>query len=455
MNRSAQSRRFIALVLVVIAAVAFLVRLVDVQIVSAAELNAEAKDKRAVPVTIPSVRGEIVDRNGLVLATTDQRYDVQLSPKNTRLNGGKFHQSDPDGVGTVTVTSEEAFAQIGEITGQSAEEIQEIVDEALEDDPKSDFAYVQRSIDLVQLEALKDLAIPWLTFEVQHSRVYPNGAVAGNLIGFSGSDGEPQAGIEIAQDECMTGVDGAESYERSMDGVPLPGSAVVEREAVDGGTVQLSIDRDLQWEAQQTINHYVRDVSAAWGLLVVMDAETGELVAVAEDGSVDPNDVDGSDADKREARSFTSPYEPGSTFKTITMAALIDQGLATPSTQYLTPDYIEPESGVRFGDSFNHEPKKWTMAGILTQSSNVGTAMLGNQLSARPATTTCRSSGSDSRRAPACRSKIRACSTRRISGIARRTTTPCSGRASPRPSCRRRGRIRRSRTRASAFPRRS
>nr|WP_243752780.1 penicillin-binding protein 2 [Leucobacter ruminantium] len=370
-----------ALGLIVIASLAFLVRLVDVQIVSASALNADAKDKRAVPVTIPSVRGDIVDRNGEVLATTDERYDVQLSPKNTQLNGGRFYRADPNGIGTVEVEAKDAFAEIGAITGQTADEIEKIVDDALAENPKSDFAYVKRSVDLTQLTALKELQIPWLTFEGQHKRTYPNGAIAGNILGFSGADGEPQAGVEVSQDACLTGTDGTEEYERSADGVPLPGSVVVTKKAVNGGTVELVIDRDLQWEAQQAINKQVQKVDAEWGLLVVMNAKTGELVAVAEDGSVDPNDVDASDGNKREARSFTSPYEPGSTFKTITAAALIDQGVATPTTPNLTPDHLQPEPGVRFGDSFSHPPMQWTLTGILTQSSNVGTSMLGAQLS--------------------------------------------------------------------------
>jgi cell division protein FtsI (penicillin-binding protein 3) len=381
--RGSSLRRAVALVIVIAAAALFLVRLVDVQVVSAAALNEDAKGKRAVPVPIESVRGDIVDRNGNVLATTDERYDVQLSPKNTQLNKGRFWRPDPErgGAATVEVTAEQAFAEIGEVTGQSAEEIQKIVDDALEKDPKSDFAYVKRGVDLSQLNALKKLGIGWLTFTPQHQRTYPNGAVGGNIVGFAGQDEEPQSGVELSQNECLTGSDGSEVYERGADGVALPGSLVVEKKAVDGGTVQLTIDRDLQWEAQQAINQQVQRVSAESGYLVIMNARTGELVAVAEDGSVDPNDVDGSDPEKREARSFTSPYEPGSTFKTITAAALIDQGAATPLTQNLTPDYLEPEPNVRFGDSFSHGPTQWTLTGILTQSSNVGTSMLGSALS--------------------------------------------------------------------------
>lgn len=382
--RGSGLRRTAALVIVIVMSVVFLVRLVDVQVVSAAALNNDALEKRAVPVTVPSLRGDIVDRNGMVLATTDERYDVQLSPKNTKLYGGKFWGPDLErGAGTVEVTTEEAFERIGEVTGQPAAEIQKIVDDALKENPKSDFAYVKRSIDLEQLNKLKALSIPWLTFDYHHKRTYPNGAIGGNLVGFSGMDEVAQAGVELSEEKCLTGVDGIETYERSADGVALPGSVVVERKAVNGGTVELTIDRDLQWEAQQSINAQVQEVAAAWGLLVIMNVKTGELVAVAEDGSVDPNDVDASDPTKLNARSFVAPYEPGSTFKMITAAALIDKGLATPATQNLTPDYLEPEAGVRFGDSFNHEPMPWTLAGILTQSSNVGTAVLGTQLDAK------------------------------------------------------------------------
>ncbi|MBL3687255.1 penicillin-binding protein 2 [Leucobacter zeae] len=381
--RGTRLRRAIALGLVVIAAFAFVVRLVDVQVVSASALNAEAKEKRAVPISIPSLRGDIVDRDGEILATTDERYDVQLSPKNTRATGGKFWRYDTErGAGTVEVTTEQAYAEIADITGQDADDIRKVVDDALADNPKSDFAYVKRSVDLSTLNRLKDLQIPWLTFESHHKRVYPNGAVGGNLVGFSGLDEVPQAGIELSQDACLTGTDGSERYERSEDGVPLPGSVVVERKAVDGGTVELSIDRDLQWEVQQSINRQVQEAGAESGYLVVMNVKTGELVAVAEDGSVDPNDVDASDPLKREARSFTSPYEPGSTFKALTAAALINEGVATPETRNLTPDFLEPEPNVRFGDSFNHPPMQWTLTGILVQSSNVGTATLGTQLSA-------------------------------------------------------------------------
>ncbi len=374
-------RRFVAMLLVLVGAVVFTVRLVDLQVVSAAALNAEAEGKRAVPVSIPSLRGDVIDRNGEILATTDERYDVQLSPKNARLNGGEFARAAGGGsLATVQVTAEQAFEEIGEITGQTGEEIAEIVDSALEINPKSDFAYVKRAVDLTTLNQLKALGIPWLTFDIHYTRTYPNGAVAGNLIGFSGFEDVPQAGVELSQDVCLTGIDGEESYEKGADGVALPGSAVVRQEAVDGGSVRLTIDRDLQWESQQVINEQVQKVAAEWGLLTIMDIETGELIAVAEDGSVDPNDVDASDPTKREARSFVAPYEPGSTFKVISAAALIDQGAATPNSLVQVPDSWQPEANVSFRDSFTHEVMPMTLTGTLVYSSNVGISMLGSRL---------------------------------------------------------------------------
>ncbi len=376
------ARRVIALVLVLIGAVVFTIRLVDVQIVSAAQHNEDALDKRGVPVAVPSVRGDIVDRNGVVLATTDERYDAQLSPKNVRLNGGKFWRVVEDGgIGTVQVSAEEAFAEIGSITGQSAEEIGAIVDDALAADPKSDFAYVKRGIDLTTLNALKELDIPWMTFDTNPQRVYPNGAVAGSIVGFVGSDGAPQAGIEFSQNECLVGIDGSETYEMGADGVRLPGSVVVAQEVENGGTVQLTLDVDLQFEAQQVLDAQVAKSAAEWGLLTIMDAKTGELLAVAEDRSVDPNDVSASTAERREARSFTWPYEPGSTSKILTAAMLVDQGAADAYTQYYTTYSATPEPGVVYSDAFVHDPMPWTLNGILVESSNVGITGIGARLS--------------------------------------------------------------------------
>lgn len=381
--RGPRGRNLVVFAIVLIAGLAFMVRLVDLQMISAPQMNEDSREKRAVPITLPSVRGDIVDRNGDVLATTDERYDVQLSPKNVDAKGTrKFTRPDLErGAGTVDVTADEAFAEIGAITGQSGAEIKKIVDDALAENEKSDFAYVKRGVDLSQLQALKELYIPWLTFDSQHKRVYPNGAVGGNIVGFAGQDEVAQAGVELSQDECLAGVDGAETYERGADGVQLPGSVVQTKAAENGGTVELTLDRDLQWAAQQIINEQTQNVGAEYGYLVIQDVKTGELVAVAEDDSVDPNDVNASDSSRHNARAFVQSYEPGSTFKVITAAALIDQGKATPQSTVSAPGSWQPQDGVSFSDWFPHGTQDWTLTGTLVYSSNVGISMLGSRLS--------------------------------------------------------------------------
>lgn len=379
--RAARIQRGIALSIVVLLGGVFTVRLLDLQLFSAPEYVAESKGKRAVDLTIPALRGDIVDRNGNVLATTDERYDVQLSPKNTRLKNGVVTRYNPEKMTSENVPFDQVLSEIGAITGQQPEEIKKIIDDALQENPNSDFAYVKKSVDLTALNKLKALEVPWLTFSSVFNRTYPNGAVAGNLVGFVGSEGEPQAGVELAQNECLKGEDGSESYERSADNVRLPGSTVVTKQATNGGTVQLSIDRDLQWQAQQIVNDTAHETEADWVMAVVMDVKTGELLAVAENGSVDPNKVSATDPAHRESRAFLAPYEPGSTFKTITVATLLEEGVATPETQNLTPYSWQPEEGVQFRDAFLHGDMQWTLTGILVHSSNVGTAMQGTKVS--------------------------------------------------------------------------
>jgi cell division protein FtsI (penicillin-binding protein 3) len=374
-ERKKRRRSTAALGIVLLIVGVFVFRLVDIQVVRAAELNDASVGKRSVPVVTKSIRGDIEDRNGEVLATTELRYDVQLSPKNV----SSFFRSK--GEGNTEITEKQAFTEIAQITGQSADDIDKIVQDALKKDAKSDFAYVKRSVDLAQLTELKKLNIPWVTFDQNPSRVYPNGAVGGNIVGFVGSENEAQAGIELSQDACLAGSDGIETYERGADGVALPGSTVVTDEVVNGGTVELTLDRDLQWQVQQAVNQQAAKVRAEWAMAIVMDAKTGEILAVGEDNSVDPNNVSATPAQKREARSYVAPYEPGSTFKTITAAALFDTGKATPLSQILTPGQFSSPDGAKFTDSKSHGNLRYTMTGVMVQSSNIGISLLGSQLS--------------------------------------------------------------------------
>ena len=369
-------RRIVATVVVLVAIVGlFVVRLVDIQVVRADTLSADSLGNRSVENTVYGSRGEILDANGVVLAGTVMRYDVQVSPRNAK----QFTRT-VDGAKT-TVTVPEAAAEIGAVTGQTGEQIEAIIADALADNPNSDFAYVSKKVDVDAFRAIYDLEIPWLTFAKSPSRVYPNGSVAGNLVGFVSSEGEAQAGLERGQDSCLASENGSETYERGADGVRLPESTVTTDAAVDGSDVITTIDSDLQFFVQQALAEQAQTTGAAWGNVVVQEVKTGKLVAVADYPSVDPNDVSLTEAEDRGSRAFTAPYEPGSTFKALTAASVIDAGLATPNSQVIAPYRYLPANGANVNDSSNHPDLRLTLTGVLINSSNTGMSKFGELLS--------------------------------------------------------------------------
>lgn len=370
------SRRLRLTALAVLAVVGiFVVKLVDLQVVRAEELTAEAEARRTIPVTTYGVRGSIVDADGTVLADSVERYDITAAPVNVNWTSGMTKMT-VDGE-RVDVPTAEAVAKVAELTGTVAADLQA----ALEEDRTSLFTYLVKAVDLATFTAVWDLDIAWIYSDMRPSRIYPSGAIAGNLVGFLGTD-DPLAGTERRYDECLAGSNGTSTYERSADGVRLPGSLVVADEPTDGGTVHLTIDSDLQWFAQQALAKRGTEVGADWGTAMVVRVDTGEIVVAADWPSIDPNDLDSVGPNDAGARSFVAPFEPGSIMKPVAFAALLDMGLITPDTQRVVPgNYTEGlPAGENITDVFSHGDLRWTATGILMNSSNIGTVMLSNQM---------------------------------------------------------------------------
>lgn len=354
----------------------FAVRLVDIQVVRAAALTADSVGNRSVGQTVYGSRGDIVDANGVVLAGTVTRYDVTISPKNAQ----EFTRTTDAGKDTVTVA--QAAAELGAITGQTGDEILSIIKKALANDPDSDFAYVTKRVDTDALRAIKKLDIPWVYPRTNPSRAYPNGAVAGNLVGYVAGDGEPQAGLELGRDSCLASKNGTETYEKGADGVRIPGSSVTTAQAENGGDVVTTIDSDLQWFVQQTLAEQAQATGAAWGTVVVEDAKTGKLLAVADYPSVDPNNVGGTkEPNDRGSRAFRASFEPGSTFKALTAASVLDAGVASANTHVVAPYRYLTDNGANVNDSHQHPDERLTLTGVLIESSNTGMSKFGEMLS--------------------------------------------------------------------------
>ncbi|MHB1234044.1 MAG: peptidoglycan D,D-transpeptidase FtsI family protein [Microbacteriaceae bacterium] len=361
-------RRLVLAIVMTLAILAvFVVRLVDIQIVQAKSLNAQSLGRRSVPVTTYGVRGNIVDSNGVVLAGSIMRYDVTMAPALVR------------DAKNAALTVDQAFAEIAAVMKTDPATYLAAYHAALQANPKSQFMYVTKGIDTAQFDALNALKIPWLVMTAHPARIYPDGAVAGNLTGFMGTDG-PQAGIELMANKCLASANGTSTYERGLDGVKLPGSTVTTKQAVNGGTVRLTINSDLQWFTQQAIAQQAIALGAQSATAIVVRVKDAHLMAVADYPSVDPNNVSGTPVSNLGSLAFSTPFEPGSIMKSLTAAALLDSGTATPASQVIAPYKRYLPWGGFIKDAFYHGSTHYTLTGILRDSSNVGISLLSQQM---------------------------------------------------------------------------
>jgi cell division protein FtsI (penicillin-binding protein 3) len=365
-------RRLAVAVLAVFAiVVVFSIRLIDIQVVRADDLKSVAGTNYRTD-TLWGTRGSIVDENGTVLATSVDRFNITAAPINVDLEGFERRVTG-EAKRTVHVSVMEALQEIADITGADVQQMYT----TLTADPDAQWALLVKGIKLDAFRAVVDLRIPWVYSEPQPARSYPNGAIAGNLVGLMGTDG-PLSGTEFQWNDCLASDNGQVSYAVSEDGVRMPGSEVVEDAAVDGGTVHLTIDADLQWFAQQALAEQGSAIGAQWGTAFVVDVKTGKIRAAADWPTVDPNDLNSAGADDSGARSFTAPYEPGSVIKTATVASLLDAGKLSASTKFEIPaGYTIPGVGFTIRDSVLHGGGlHYTTAGVLVESSNIGIAQM-------------------------------------------------------------------------------
>jgi len=353
---------------VVIVAIIFGIRLVDLQIVEADAINAKSYANRAVSRVLPSLRGQIVDNEGKVLARTDFKYDINAAPDIVAPFSRKVNGQE------ILVSKEQAAGEIAVLTGQTPADV------LMKISGTGKYSQVAKAVDASIYRQIKKLDIPWLFYDPRPARTYPSGAVAGGILGFLDPDGLPLEGIELAQNACLAGKDGEETFEKGVDGIKIPSSAITTKAAVPGKKIVLTINADLQYFAQQVLTANVAKLQADWGTAVVIEVKTGKILAAADAPSYDPNEPGKSSVENRGSRVFRTSFEPGSTMKMVTAATAIDQGKVTPETHFIAPFAmtIPHSNGYRVSDSHVHGNDKLTVAGVLRDSSNTGAMQIGN-----------------------------------------------------------------------------
>ncbi|MFC8600621.1 peptidoglycan D,D-transpeptidase FtsI family protein [Isoptericola sp. NPDC057191] len=351
----------------------FVGRLVQVQIFQGPALAAKAQKERTTQSVEIAHRGDIVDANGRVLATSVDRYTISAD--------------------TLAIQSFRGGQRVDTATGKAVQDgalgIAQLLAPILDEQPaelaarlNGDDRYVilkrnavpeiQRAITKLQLQA-------YISTELTSRRTYPAGVVAGTLVGYVDGDQVGQGGLERAYDDVLAGTDGKVTYERGRDGVMIPNSQQDATPAVPGSDVVLTIDSDVQWKAEDLIDQAVSSSGAAYGIAVVQRVGDGTVLAVADSGDVDPNDRSTSEV-ANGSRAVKDVFEPGSTGKVITMASALEGGYWKPDSQFTVPYRYTAPNGETFKDSHEHPVQHLTLAGVLAHSSNTGTVQIGEKI---------------------------------------------------------------------------
>ncbi|WP_322747006.1 peptidoglycan D,D-transpeptidase FtsI family protein [Streptomyces fagopyri] len=369
--------RMVSLALTLVMA-AFVVRLLQVQAVDASAYAAKAEQNRYVGRTLAATRGGITDRNGVELATSVDAYDITADP--TMFTRAATKVSD---------APEQAGALLGPILDQSPDTVARKL--RTKNTRYTLLAHRRTPQVWKQIKDLKTtlaakaetdrsavnflagvLAVP------ASKRVYPNGDLAAGILGWVNADGKGGGGVEQQLNKELSGKDGKIRYAQSG-GRQVPTVGSTETPAVAGSDVELTIDRDIQWAAQNAIAEQVKKSKADRGYVIVQDTRTGEVLAMADSPGFDPNDLSQASAAALGNAALQDAYEPGSTAKVMSMAAVLEENVATPGTHVVVPNRLHRGDRL-FQDDVDHATWNLTLNGVLAKSSNIGTILAAGQL---------------------------------------------------------------------------
>ncbi|MEV0980540.1 penicillin-binding protein 2 [Streptomyces sp. NPDC049915] len=359
---------------------AFVFRLLQVQAVDASTYAAKAEQNRYVVHTLAAERGGITDRNGVALAASVDAYDITADPtmftrKQLKIDDGP----------------EQAAALLAPILGQD----QAALVKKLRPKDK-DLRYVRLALSRTPQvwTQIKDLrlalakkaetdkstvnVLAGVFADPSSKRIYPNGDLAAGILGWVNADGRGGGGVEQQLNKMLSGKEGKIRYAQSG-GRQVPTAGSTETPAVPGSQVELTIDRDIQWAAQNAITEQVKKSKADRGYVIVQDTRTGQILAMANSPGFDPGDLRHANPAALGNAAVQDAYEPGSTAKVMSMAAVLEENVATPLTHVVVPNRLHRGDRL-FQDDIDHATWYLTLNGVLAKSSNIGTILATGQL---------------------------------------------------------------------------
>ena len=351
-----RTRLYVVVMMLALASSALIVRAVDLQVVRKDfyQEQGDARFLRDLPV--PVSRGTIFDRNGEPLAVSTPVDSIWADPE-------------------VVLDHSDRLGDLAKALGVDADSLQRRLIQRND----KEFVYLTRQLNPDDARAVLDLGIPGVSSQREFRRYYPSGEVMAHVLGYTNIDDHGQEGLELAFDNWLAGKPGVKRVIRDRLGHIVENVELV-REPQPGRDLVLSIDRRIQYLAYRELKSAILEHHASSGSMVVLDVATGEVLAMVNQPSYNPNARDKGDARTRRNRAVTDVVEPGSTMKAFTVAAALESGKWTPTTKVDTTPGTFMLDGHLITDV--HNKGLLDVTGVITHSSNVGAAKISLTLTA-------------------------------------------------------------------------
>lgn len=347
-KREMRDKRITIVTIVLLAALGIVTgKLVLIQGIQAAKYKKLASNQRDATIKVTPRRGTITDREGEVMSISEDCSTVYATP---------YLVKDKKGVAQ----------KLAAVLGEDALDIQRKLE------GKGGFVYIARKLDMSRADKLKKQKLEGIGFVEESKRIYPLGSLASQILGIVDVDNKGQAGLELYYEDLLGGKPGEVMLERDAAGNPIPGSEKHEVREVDGVDLQLTLDKDIQASLEDSIAKAVQDYGAKAATGVVMDCNTGDVLAMASNPTFDPNKRDTLDPAAMRNRAVTDVYEPGSCLKIVTAVAALQTGTVNPDTVLTVPTELKVADAT-FKDAEPLPTRQLPFSKIISQSSNVGT----------------------------------------------------------------------------------
>ena len=373
----------VGMILVIVACTCF-GKLIQVQLLDGQATAEAATNSRTSKVVVSAKRGRILASNGTVLAQSVERYNIigvpdaatSFTPVDCGTKQAKAlgycHSIDGKPVG---VNGAAAVARLlAPLLDMDAMEL------GADLNGTNQYVILKKDVTPQVKRAIDKLNLGGIVYgELSSQRVYAENTLIGALLGGVNDDGSGASGLELTLNKQLSGTDGYTVYQRGNGGEVIPGTVSKTKAAQDGSDVTLTIDSDVDWYVKRVLTEGVASSHAKWGIAVVEDALTGEILALEDSDAIQAGS---SEAKASASRAVSQTFEPGSIGKVPALAAILQNGVHKIDDHFTVP-YEYTSEGQKFHDAVYHPDKRWTLAGILQNSSNSGMVMAAEKLTSQ------------------------------------------------------------------------